>query len=131
MEYHLPREAGPAALREIIDTIEKNNIKVFLPIEFRTTAPDDIWLRPFYQRKTCSIAVHQFHEWDYHPYFAAIEPIHRKHGGRPHWGKLNTLTAADFSALYPKWKDFLDVRAELDPAGKFLNPYLKTVFGVA
>ena len=131
MEYHLPREAGPAALREIIDTIEKNNIKVYFPIEFRTTAPDDIWLSPFYERKSCSIAVHQFHEWDYHPYFAAIEPIHRKHGGRPHWGKLNTLTAADFEALYPKWKDFLEVRAALDPEGKFLNPYLKKVFGVA
>jgi len=131
MEYHLPRDAGPAALREIIDTIEKNNIKVFFPIEFRTTAPDDIWLSPFYERKSCSIAIHQFHEWDYHPYFAAIEPIHRKHGGRPHWGKLNTLAAADLETLYPKWKDFLEVRATLDPEGKFLNPYLKKVFGVA
>lgn len=129
MEYHLPREAGPAALREIIDTIEKNNVKVFFPIEFRTTAPDDIWLSPFYGRKSCSIAVHQFHEWDYHPYFAAIEPIYRKHEGRPHWGKLNTLTAKDFADLYPRWKEFLAVRAELDPESKFLNPYLKTVFG--
>jgi FAD-linked oxidoreductase len=131
MEYHLPREAGPAALREIIETIEKNNIKVFFPIEFRTTAPDTIWLSPFYGRKSCSIAVHQFYEWDYKPYFAAIEPIHRKHEGRPHWGKLNTLTAAEFSTLYPKWKDFLAVRAELDPEARLLNPYLKSVFGVA
>jgi FAD-linked oxidoreductase len=131
MEYHLPREAGPSVLREIIDTIEKNNIKVFFPIEFRTTAPDDIWLSPFHGRKSCSIAVHQFYEWDYKPYFAAIEPIHRRHDGRPHWGKLNTLAASDFASLYPKWKDFLEVRAELDPKGKFLNPYLKKVFGVA
>jgi FAD-linked oxidoreductase len=131
MEYHLPREAAPDALRQIIDTIEKNNIKVFFPIEFRTTAADDIWLSPFYGRKSASIAVHQFHEWDYKPYFKAIEPIFRKHEGRPHWGKLNTLVAADFAALYPKWKDFLEVRADLDPTGKFLNPYLKTVFGVA
>lgn len=131
MEYHLPREAVPGALREIIETIEKNNIKVFFPIEFRTVAPDDIWLSPFYGRKSASIAVHQFYEWDYKPYFNAIEPIFRKHEGRPHWGKLNTLVAADFAALYPKWKDFLEVRADLDPTGKFLNPYLKKVFGVA
>lgn len=130
MEYHLPREAGAAALREIIDTFEKNNVKVFFPIEFRTVAPDDIWLSPFHGRESCSIAVHQFFEWDYKPYFSMIEPIFRKHGGRPHWGKLNTLEAKDFAALYPKWRDFLEVRAALDPEGKFLNPYLRKVFGV-
>jgi len=130
MEYHLPREAGPQALREIIAAIEDNNVEVFFPIEFRTTAPDDIWLSPFYGRESCSIAVHRFHEEDYTPYFSLIEPIFRKHDGRPHWGKLNTLKAEDFAGLYPKWRDFLEVRAELDPEGRFLNPYLKGVFGV-
>jgi len=130
MEYHLPREAGPQALREIIAAIENGNMEVFFPIEFRTTAPDDIWLSPFYRRDSCSIAVHRFHEADYGPYFSAIEPIFRKHDGRPHWGKLNTLAAADFAALYPKWNDFLEIRTELDPEGRFLNPYLRSVFGV-
>jgi FAD-linked oxidoreductase len=130
MEYHLPRDAAPAALREVIDTIEKNNIRVFFPIEFRTVAADDIWLSPFYRRKSASIAVHQFHEWSHKEYFAAIEPIFRRADGRPHWGKLNTLVASDFANLYPKWPDFLEMRSELDPDGKFLNPYLKTVFEV-
>lgn len=130
MEYHLPREAGPQALREIIAAIEDNNIEVFFPIEFRTTAPDDIWLSPFYRRDSCSIAVHRFHEADYEPYFSAIEPIFRRHDGRPHWGKLNTLTAKDFAALYPKWQEFLELREDIDPEGKFLNPYLRTVFGI-
>ena len=131
MEYHLPREAAPEALREIIKTIETNNIRVFFPIEFRTVAADDIWLSPFYGRKSASIAVHQFHEWDYHSYFAAVEAIHKKHNGRPHWGKINTLKAKDFATLYPKWNDFLKIRKELDPTGKFLTPYMKDVFGVA
>jgi FAD-linked oxidoreductase len=131
MEYHLPRETAPDALRKIISTIEDNNIKVFFPIEFRTIAPDDIWLSPFYKRQTVSIAVHQFYEWDYLGYFAAIEPIFREHNGRPHWGKVNTLKAADFAALYPKWNDFLAVRKELDPTGKFLTPYMREVFGLA
>ncbi|MDO8422872.1 MAG: D-arabinono-1,4-lactone oxidase [Parvibaculum sp.] len=131
MEYHLPREVAADALREIIKTIETNNIRVFFPIEFRTVAADDIWLSPFYGRKSASIAVHQFHEWDYHDYFAAVEAIYKKHEGRPHWGKINTLKAADFAALYPKWNDFLKIRKELDPTGKFLTPYMKDVFGVA
>lgn len=32
-----------------------------------------------------------------------VEPILKDVGGRPHWGKLNTLTRADFSALYPRF----------------------------
>lgn len=131
MEYHLPHEAAPEALRQIIKTIEDNNIKVFFPIEVRTIAADDIWLSPFYQRETISIAVHQFHEWDYRNYFAQIEPIHWAHHGRPHWGKLNTLKGADFANLYPKWDAFQKIRAELDPAGKFLTPQMKAMMGVA
>ncbi|MDO8288027.1 MAG: D-arabinono-1,4-lactone oxidase [Parvibaculum sp.] len=129
MEYHLPRGKAADALREIITTIETQNIRVFFPIEFRNVAADDIWLSPFYGRESASIAIHQFYEWDYHAYFTAIEPIFKKHEGRPHWGKLNTLKAADFAALYPKWDEFLRVRKEMDPSGKFLTPYMKSVFG--
>ena len=130
MEYHLPREKAADALREIIRIIETNNIRVFFPIEFRTVAQDDIWLSPFYGRKSASIAVHQFYEWDYHYYFSQVEPVFKKHEGRPHWGKLNTLKAADFAAIYPKWNEFLAIRKEMDPTGKFLTPYMKSVFGV-
>jgi FAD/FMN-containing dehydrogenase len=35
------------------------------------------------------------------------------------------------SRLYPRWKEFLDVRAQLDPGGKFLNGHLRSVFGVS
>lgn len=130
MEYHLPREAGPKALAEIIETLESNNVEVFFPIEYRTTAAETSWLSPFYQRESCSIAIHRYHEEDYKPYFDLIEPIFRKYEGRPHWGKLSTLKADDFAALYPKWDDFLKLRAALDPQGKLLNPYLRSVFGV-
>lgn len=131
MEYHLPREHGLQALREIRDTIEQNFPEVFFPIEFRYVAADDIWLSPFYQRETCSIAVHRYYEEDYQAYFAAVEPILRKYHGRPHWGKLNSLAAPDFAQLYPQWDNFVEVRRQLDPEGKFLNPYLKQVFGVS
>lgn len=130
MEYHLPRDAGPKALAEIIETMESNNVEVFFPIEFRTTAAESPWLSPFHARESCSIAIHRFHEADYEPYFSLIEPIFRKYEGRPHWGKINTLKTADFASLYPRWEDFLEVRAALDPHGKFLNPYLRDVFGI-
>jgi len=131
MEYHLPRENALAALREIREHVEGNNLDLFFPWEFRYVKSDNIWLSPFQGRESCSIAIHRFYEEDYRPLFAAVEPILQKHGGRPHWGKLHTLKADRFSNLYPHWNEFLDVRQSLDPTGTFLNDHLKEVFGLA
>lgn len=128
MEYHLPREHGMAALREIRQALESQHHEVFFPIEVRFVKGDDIWLSPFYGRDTCSIAVHRYFEEDFAPYFKTIEPIFRKYQGRPHWGKLNTLTGQDFRQLYPHWDDFAAVRRQMDPEGRFLNPYLRSLF---
>ena len=34
------------------------------------------------------------------------------------------------AALYPHWNDFLKVRAELDPKGRMLTPYMKGLLGI-
>ncbi len=128
MEYHLPRENGLAALREIIGALETNHHEVFFPIEVRYVKGDHIWLSPFYGQDTLSIALHRYFEEDFKPYFATVEPILRRHGGRPHWGKINSLGQADFRALYPRWDEFAALRREMDPQGRFLNPYLKGLF---
>jgi FAD-linked oxidoreductase len=128
MEYHLPRENGLQALREVRTALETRHPEVFFPIEVRFVRGDDIWLSPFYQRDCCSIAVHRYFDEDYTPYFRTIEPIFRKYHGRPHWGKLNSLQQQDFRSLYPRWDDFAEVRREMDPQGRFLNPYLASLF---
>ena len=129
MEYHLPRENGIKALIEVRQALESLHPEVFFPIEFRYVKGDDIWLSPFYQQDSCSIAVHRYFEEDFQPYFRTIEPILRSNGGRPHWGKLNTLGRDDFRQLYPRWYDFEAVRREIDPQGRFLNDYLAGLFG--
>jgi FAD-linked oxidoreductase len=128
MEYHLPAEAQSQAALEVLAAVETNRPDVFFPFELRSIAPDDAWLSPFYQRASGSIAVHAYYQNDYQFLFDIVEPILRRHGGRPHWGKLNSLRARDFAALYPRWKDALAVRQSLDPQGKFLNDYLRGVF---
>ena len=125
MEYHLPAEAQAAAAREVLATVEKNRPDVFFPFELRCIAADDAWLSPFYQRPSGSIAVHAYYQNDYAFLFELVEPILRRYGGRPHWGKLNSLRARDFAALYPRFKDAMQVRQSLDPDGKFLNDYLR------
>ena len=130
MEYHLPVEHGLSALREVRQTLEKHFPEVFFPIECRYIKGDEAWLSPFYQRDAISIAVHRYFEEDYLPFFKAIEPIFQKYQGRPHWGKVNTFSAQQCAEAYPKWQEFLALRTEYDPDRKFLNPYLKRIFGI-
>ncbi|MBN0987637.1 D-arabinono-1,4-lactone oxidase [Amphritea pacifica] len=132
MEYIVPAQAGPACIREILQTIRERKIPVCFPLEYRTVAADDIWLSMFEGRQSVAIAVHQFHNLDHKTYFEQIEPIFWKYEGRPHWGKLHTLDTQRLASLYPHhWKDFLSVRESIDPQGRMLNPYLKQLFGVA
>ena len=87
-----------------------------------------MWLSPFYRRESATIAVHQYHKVDTTALFTACEAIFRKYEGRPHWGKRHTRTAGEFAALYPEFERFRSLRKKLDPAGKFLNAYLKAIF---
>jgi FAD-linked oxidoreductase len=129
MEYHVPLDAHMAALREVLAAIERHRPDVFFPIEARVIDRDDAWLSPFYDRVSGSIAVHTYYKDDCEFLFELIEPIFRRFGGRPHWGKLHSLKAADFAALYPRWKEACAVRAAVDPQGRMLNDHLREVFG--
>ncbi|KPF87511.1 hypothetical protein IP70_04140 [alpha proteobacterium AAP38] len=131
MEFHLPLEAQIEALKEVIAAIEGQRNDVFFPIEARVVAPDDAWLSPFQGRMTGSIAVHAYYKDQYDFLYQLVEPILRRHGGRPHWGKLNSLKRADFAALYPRFNDAADLRRQMDPEGRFLNDYLRGVFADA
>ena len=130
MEYHLPRENGLQAFREVREVVERDFPEVFFPFEVRFVKSDDIWLSPFFERETMSIAVHRYFDEDYKPMFKAVEKIFKKYGGRPHWGKMNTMTGQELAGHYKHWDDFKEVRQTLDPQGKFLNPYLKSIFSV-
>ncbi len=130
MEYHLPFEEGPRALAEIIELTEKRFPEVYFPMEVRSVAADEFWLSPFYRRPTCSIAIHHDAANDPLPFMRAAEPIFRRYGGRPHWGKMHSLQATDFEALYPRWRDAMDVRRDIDPQGRFVSPYMADLFGL-
>lgn len=131
MEYAIPAESGPDCIRELAAHMKKCGVNFLFPLEYRYVAADDIWLSPFYQRDSVTISVHQYHRMPYAELFAGAEAIFSRYEGRPHWGKLHTLKAAELSKLYPRWEDFQNVRRRLDPRGKFLNAYLKGIFGEA
>lgn len=128
MEYQLPVKQGLACFEEVMEILQQQKAPVFFPIEFRYVRGDDIWLSPFYQQDSVSISVHQFYKQDYQVIFDLVEPIFRKYGGRPHWGKLHSLEARQLCELYPKWDEFMQLRKSLDPQDKWLNPYLERLF---
>lgn len=131
MEYALPADRGLAALREVKDYIARTPVAVHFPIEVRWVKGDAAWLSPHYGRDAIAISLHQYVGMAYEDYFAACEAIFRRYGGRPHWGKLHSLTQADFPMLYPEWDAFQLVRRRLDPKGMFANDHLRTMLGPA
>ena len=128
MEYAVPIASGGDCVNEIVAMIRKRKIATGFPLQFRSVAADDVWISPFQGRDTATIAVRQHYRTDYRPLFRACEGVFQAYGGRPHWGKHHFRTKAELSALYPRYDAFLALRRRLDPAGKFLNPYLKQLF---
>ena len=59
----------------------------------------------------------------------AYEEALYEFGGRPHWGQINTLTGSHgfVESMYPRYADWMGVRARLDPQGVFDSPFTKRV----
>ena len=128
MEYALPADQGLACFQEIRKRVTaKHRHLVGWRTLYRTVAPDGAMLSPAGGRPTVTISLHQNASLPYEDYFADIEPIFRACGGRPHWGKKHSLTAAELRPLYPRWDQFQAIRRELDPGGVFLSPALRTL----
>ncbi|MBV9379691.1 MAG: FAD-binding protein [Streptosporangiaceae bacterium] len=128
-EYAVPRESVLDVLAELRRAVPRLADPVMFPVEVRVAAADDIWLSTAYGRDTAYIAIHQYAGLPYQGYFDAFESAAAAVGGRPHWGKLHSLDAARLRARYPRFDDFLRVRRETDPEGRFTNPYLDRVLG--
>ncbi|MEN8185033.1 MAG: D-arabinono-1,4-lactone oxidase [Myxococcota bacterium] len=129
MEYSLPAASGPACLRAAVERVRSRHPDVAWPLEYRTVAADDAWLSPAHGRATVTISVHQHGEEPYREFFADLEPILLEPGGRPHWGKFHTQSAATLAGRYPEWESFQAVQRRLDPGGLFLNEHLATLLG--
>lgn len=63
-------------------------------------------------------------EWE--RYYNAFEWLMKDLGGRPHWAKNFISTSKEeFWDMYPKMKDWVELRNAVDPHGVFVNDWLK------
>lgn len=121
-EWFVAREDALAAIQALRPLAPR--IRELLQIaELRVIAADELWMSPHHRRD--SAALH--FTWRLEPepvarVCAEIEAALAPLAPRAHWGKL-------FSPGPLRWRperltDFLALRAELDPAGRFANPWL-------
>ena len=104
----------------------------FFVLEYRYVSRDETWpSMSFGHEDHGAISIHRTTSEDNRPYFDMIEPIFCKSGGRPRWGKIHLPGSEELNELYPKFKQFQEVRSELDPTGRMFNDHLRQLFGVS
>ncbi|MFD8295889.1 FAD-binding protein [Streptomyces bauhiniae] len=126
-EYLLPRSDALAALHAL-DAIREALAGVVLTCEVRTVAADAQWLSPAYGRD--SVALHFTWIEDAAavlPVVRAVEAALGALDARPHWGKVFEMPPAVVRERFPRLADFRALAAELDPAGKFANEFVREI----
>jgi xylitol oxidase len=121
-EYFVPRTHAVAAF-EALRGIGDRIAPLLVVSEIRTVAADGLWLSP-----ACDgdqVAVHftwQQRQPEVEAVLPLIEQALAPFSARAHWGKLFHGAALDHD--HRGVRQFRDLAAELDPAGKFRNPFL-------
>ena len=129
MEYAIPRADLPDVVRELTAIPERLGERVSFPVEVRVAPADDVPMSTASGRDSAYVAVHAYRGTSYERYFSAVESLMQTVAGRPHWGKLHTLSADVLATRYPRFADFQAVRRDVDPEGLFTNSYLERVLG--
>jgi FAD-linked oxidoreductase len=126
-EYAIPVENAGEALRTFRRAVDEGGLTMKLPVEVRFVAKDDCLLSPARGRDVCFIGVST--QDNANEVFERFEPIMRRLGGRPHWGKCYSLVRKDVEAMYPdSYEKFRTLRKQLDPQGVFTNELMQQLF---
>ncbi|MCR6483953.1 FAD-binding protein [Amycolatopsis sp. OK19-0408] len=125
-EYFVPYEHAAAAF-EAVRGLGDRLAPVLLVSEIRAIAGDELWLSPGHGGDR--VALH-FTWQPRQPEVEAVLPLLEERlapfGARPHWGKLFHGVPGN----YPRLADFRALAENLDPGGKFRNPFLRrNIFG--
>ncbi|MGO1880675.1 MAG: D-arabinono-1,4-lactone oxidase, partial [Microbacterium gubbeenense] len=94
--------------------------------EIRSVAADDLWLSPSNGRD--SVALHfTWHrdEARVREVLAVLEGALEQFDARPHWGKVFTRSGREVASQYPRFDEFRELRAKMDPSGRLANAYTR------
>lgn len=128
-EWALPLERAPQALGGVRDLIGAEQHRVNFIVELRYVKGDALPLSPASGGDCCYIGGYVGKTPRAGAYMDAVAALARGLGGRPHWGKRCTLSAAELAPLYPQWDAFMELRRTVDPAGVFASAFTERVLG--
>jgi hypothetical protein len=103
--------------------------------ELYTAKRSDFWLSPSYQEDVFRVDIFWFGYnagdpvKDYYPQFWNL--LMKEFKCRFHWGKSMPAAVPYLEKQYPKWKDFMALRAEMDPQQTFVTDYWRKHLGIA
>jgi xylitol oxidase len=126
-EYFVDRRHAVSALRALRSLGERISPHLHAA-EIRTTAADDLWLSPAYERDSLCVGF----TWRKHPtevmaLLSDIEAALEPYEPRPHWGKLFVFDDEDLLRRFPRLPEFLELTTTYDPTGKFSNAFIDRI----
>lgn len=128
MEYSVPIERTADAMRETRRIVEAHGNQATLPQEFRFAHSDNAMLSPAFGRDSCYVCAQTSNNELAAKYFRDFEPAMKEMGGRPHWGKVFTLTPAEAEKMYPRYHEFCQLRRRIDPKDTFASKRIRDLF---
>ena len=133
-EVAVPLERMGEALEILQAWQEANPGVLHYPFILRCTGPSVAWLSAAHDKSVCWIGFLVYLAADGTFVGGSMEQMRELQqllvplGGTPHFGKHLAMDLYDFPALLPRWHDFLALKRELDPHGRFENRWLGDLF---
>lgn len=133
-EVAVPLERMGEALDILQAWQEANPGVLHYPFILRCTGPSVAWLSAAHDKSVCWIGFLVYLAADGTFVGGSMEQMRELQqllvplGGIPHFGKHLAMDLYDFPALLPRWHDFLALKRELDPHGRFENRWLGDLF---
>jgi len=124
-EFFVAAEHGPAMLTAL-RAIAPEFSPALQVNEIRAVAADRLWLSGA-EGRDC-VAFHFTWRPDLDrvlPALRLVEDAAERFDARPHWGKLTTRSPERIAAAYPRWEQFLGLRAAMDPEDRFVNAFAR------
>ena len=133
-EVAVPLHRMTEALETLQAWQQANPGVLHYPFILRCTGPSEAWLSAAYGQSVCWIGFLVYLAADGTFVNGSMEQMRELQqllvplGGIPHFGKHLAMDLYDFPALLPRWNDFVVLKAELDPHGRFENRWLSDLF---
>jgi hypothetical protein len=135
-ELWIPLERSMEVMQDLRTHFEDGGFKATgtFTCEVYATPSSDFWLSPSYGQDVIKVDPFWLTMNRGNPdevYFPALWEKLKKYDYRLHWGKSLSGEVDFLKPLYPRWDDWMQLRAELDPDQIFVTDYWRRHLGIA